>query len=375
MRVVFVGLYTDPEHRAPDVLVDGGWRGFGRAAIAVAGAGHTRIRVSIVQAASRDAEREIAGVPCSFVRVRTPLGVGRVIDRVRALGPDLIHYQGFVRPFGLGRLLRAFPQTPVLVQDHGTKRAALGGWRRLLYRRSLTNVAAVAFTSRAQADAFVAAGILPRGIRAFEVIEISTRFAPGDQEAARRETGLAGDPCLLWAGQLDANKDPLRILDAVSRTARALPATRLYMCYRSAPLLEVVRARVDDDPSLAQRVVLVGHVPHAAMERYFQAADFLVQASHDEGSGGALIESLACGTTPIVTDIPSFRRITGNGVCGGLVPLTGGDFATTIATWAARDKAGLRRSARQHFERELSFEAMGRQLCQTYLALRQSSRP
>src|SRR5262249_38618635 len=65
--------------------------------------------------------------------------------------------------------------------------------------------------------------------------------------------------------------------------------------------------------------------PHSSMEAHLRAADFLVQASHAEGSGVALIEALACGTTPLVTDIPSFRRITGAGAAGSLTPV--GDAA------------------------------------------------
>jgi glycosyltransferase involved in cell wall biosynthesis len=95
-----------------------------------------------------------------------------------------------------------------------------------------------------------------------------------------------------------------------------------------------------------------------------------VQASHAEGSGGALIDALACGTTPLVTDIPSFRRITGDGACGALVPIDDADaLAHAIRDWARRDRPMLRRRAREHFERDLSFDALGRQLRAAYDAV------
>ena len=135
--------------------------------------------------------------------------------------------------------------------------------------------------------------------------------------------------------------------------------------------VEAVRRRIASDPALGPRVQLLGEVPHAEIEPYYRAADFLVQASHAEGSGGALIDALACGTTPLVTDIPSFRRITGDGACGALVPV---DNATALADalrdWGRRDRRTLRRQAREHFERDLSFDAIGRQLCAAYEAVR-----
>jgi hypothetical protein len=48
------------------------------------------------------------------------------------------------------------------------------------------------------------------------------------------------------------------------------------------------------------------------------AADLFVSGSQREGSGTALLESLACGLPPIVTDIPSFRMLTCDGRIGAL---------------------------------------------------------
>ena len=47
------------------------------------------------------------------------------------------------------------------------------------------------------------------------------------------------------------------------------------------------------------------------LDLWFSAADGYVSGSHREGSGFALIESMSCGCVPIVTDIPSFRKISG----------------------------------------------------------------
>jgi len=373
-HVVIVGTHLDQLHRAPDTLIAGGWRDFGRPAAAVRRLG---VRVAIVQAAWEDAEREVDGVPCSFVCeqgdpfVRLPGGwkfrrqPHRLLERVAALRPDLIHFEGLLFPQSLRALARAFPHVPILAQDHGTK--CPRGLRRRWYRWGFRPLAAVAFTARAQAEPFTRAGVLREDIPIYEVIEGSSPFTPGDQAAARAATGLSGDPSLFWVGNLDANKDPLTVLDAVARASRTLPDLRLHMCFRHAPLHAAVQTTIAADERLAERVRLIGEVAYPGIELLFRSADFLVQASHAEGSGYGLIEALACGTTPLVTDIPSFRRITGDGACGALVPVDDpAALADAIVDWSRRNRAELRQRARAHFERELSFTAIGRQLQTAY---------
>jgi glycosyltransferase involved in cell wall biosynthesis len=118
---------------------------------------------------------------------------------------------------------------------------------------------------------------------------------------------------------------------------------------------------------LQSRVHLVGALKHADVQWALRAADFLLQASHREGSGYAVIEALACGTTPIVTDIPSFRRITGGGAVGAL--FSAGDvhgMARALLRLTAQDQAALRTQATRHFEVNLTFDAVGRELRAAY---------
>ena len=373
MRVVVVWLHLDPGERAPHVLLSG-WRDFGRPQ-AEAMQVSPGLETAMVHAAWEDDRRSVLGVDCHFVResrplVRLPGGhsfrplPSRLYEKIRSLAPDLIHVEGLLCPRELRALARELPGVPLVVQDHGSKLPQ--GWRRFRARHGFQPVAGVIFTARAQADPFKRARILPADVPVYEVIEGSSTFEPGEQEVARRRTGLTGDPCILWLGNLDDNKDPLTVLDAVAAASAALPDLRLFMCFRRTPLLGAVRARLAD-PRLAGRVTLLGEVDHARTETYLQAADFIIQASHDEGSGFAVIEALACGTTPLVTDIPSFRRITGDGAFGALVPVQNADrLGRAVIQWSALERTALRRRARRHFEQSLSFPAVGRELRAVY---------
>ena len=223
------------------------------------------------------------------------------------------------------------------------------------------------FTHREQARPFVEAGVLPDAMPIFEVLEVSSWFTPGDQDEARRATGLGGEPCLLWIGHLDPNKDPLTVLAAFEAAAPHLADPHLWCCYESTELLQQVRDRVRSSGVLRDRVHLLGRIPHERVEHLGRAADFLIGGSHRESTGVAVVEAMACGATPLVSDIPSLRRITGEGEVGSLTP-PGDSPAMTRALleWAARDRSTLRRRVRKHFEERLSFDAVARQLCDAY---------
>jgi glycosyltransferase involved in cell wall biosynthesis len=172
---------------------------------------------------------------------------------------------------------------------------------------------------------------------------------------------------VLWVGHLNTNKDPLTVLQGISAAACSLPRLQLYCCFGSAPLLEPVQARIAADPNLLGRVHLLGRIAHARVEQLMRAADLFVLGSHHEGSGYSLIEAMACGLPPVVTDIPSFRTLTGGGAVGTLWQQDDPRaLRNALVSIAARADAGMRTAVRNHFDRELSFDALGRKLAAMY---------
>ena len=124
-------------------------------------------------------------------------------------------------------------------------------------------------------------------------------------------------------------------------------------------MLGEVRARLGGDPRLAGRVHLLGRVPHAQVETLLRASDLYVSGSRAEGSGYAAIEAMACGVTPVLTDIPAFRALTDDGRIGRLWPC--GDaqrLAEALLLEATKPTSPER--VRAHFDARLSFDAVGR---------------
>jgi glycosyltransferase involved in cell wall biosynthesis len=365
MRVVQVNCARDPLRRKGTDLLDA-WSTLPSVASAVRSAG---AEVSVVQSANEDCECERNGVSFHFVAEpwfggKSSAGYApwRIARAAKALRPRVVHMNGLAFPFHT-RALCALG-IPVLVQDHANDPRSR---MRHLRRWGLAKAAGLAFTSREQASPFFANGSIKSGMPVFSIPESSTDFRDGDVAEARRLTGVHGNPAVLWVGHLDENKDPMTILEAFSRTVTRVADAHLWVCYLQAPLLERVRTRLASDALLASRVHLLGPVPHECVELLCRAADFFMLGSRRESCGYALLEALACGATPIVTDIPAFRALTGNGAVGALCkPGDANAFSDALASLAACSIDALRTQAVLHFKSEVSFPVVGQKLLAAY---------
>src|SRR5262249_42463193 len=71
---------------------------------------------------------------------------------------------------------------------------------------------------------------------------------------------------------------------------------------------------------LAERVIFAGAIDHKETPPFFRSADLTVlPSSPPESFGLVLIESLACGTPVVASDIPGVRTVVSHGVDGLLV--------------------------------------------------------
>jgi glycosyltransferase involved in cell wall biosynthesis len=64
----------------------------------------------------------------------------------------------------------------------------------------------------------------------------------------------------------------------------------------------------------------IGWVPRSELPRYLSSADIYVSSSLSDGTSNSLLEAMACGLAPIVTDIPANRAWISDGENGFLFP-------------------------------------------------------
>jgi glycosyltransferase involved in cell wall biosynthesis len=366
LHVAQISFANDAAKRRPAELLEA-WSTVADVAKAAACAG---VRVSVIQACAHSEELERNGARFHFL----PFGDGAATRAenvgfhklIGRLGPDVLHVQGLGFSRDVIELARAAPKTPILLQDRAN-RPPRRIWRWPQWRRALSAVRGVAFCAKEQAEPFKRVRLMPARTAVYEVPATSTSFTPGERTEARGATGLAGDPCVLWVGHLNHNKDPSTVLEGISLAAKHLPNVQLWCCFGEAPLMKSVQRRIEIDPRLAGRVHLLGRVAHERIELLMRAADFFVSGSHREGCSFSIIEALACALPPVVTDIPSSRALIGSGAVGALWPRGNAQqLMQALLRLSAQPQAPLRAAARSHFERELSFAAVGRKLQTVY---------
>jgi len=364
LHVAQISFFLDPNRDPARILQD--WWPLVDAAEMVAQAG---VSVSVVQACQQSQSLTRQGVSYHFVAPErgsaSIVRSGAFAAVLRDLKADVFHIHGLGFGADMLALAKLAPDTPIFVQDHAGH--VPRPWRRHAFRRGLSVAAGISFCTLEQAQPFVRAGLFRQQTALCEIPECSSRFTPGDRHAARAATGVHGDPAVLWVGHLNSNKDPLTVLAGVAAAVQRLPGLQLWCCFGSAPLLSDVQARIDVDPLLRGRVHLLGKASHGNVEQLMRAADLFVLGSRKEGSGCALIEALACGLPPVVTDIPSFRALTGGGKVGALWPCGDAEqMCKALLSVAAHPREAMGQAVRAHFDAEVSFHAVGRKMVAAY---------
>jgi glycosyltransferase involved in cell wall biosynthesis len=374
MRVVQLNLAADFTIPGSEALLDRyhtltGWS----RALAAGGA-----EVTVVQRFTTDVHLQRAGVPYVFVRDGSPgllppwATSAPAIAAVRDHAPDVVHVNGLMFPEMTVALREALgARVGIVLQNHsGIVPRSAPLLRRIVRRRwtrAFQAADACSFTSAALAAPWRNVG-LPATLAVIEIPEASTGFTPILRDEARAITRITGAPALLWVGRLDANKDPLTVLRGIETAFVEVAEARLWMLAVDAGMRDAVRQRIDASPELWRRVTMLEPVPYERMPLYYSSADILVSGSHHEGSGYALIEAIACGVTPCVTDIPAFRALSGS--CGVLWrPGDPDACAVAIRQAAALTAPAHRKSVRAHFDDRLSWRVIGRDTLAAYSGL------
>jgi glycosyltransferase involved in cell wall biosynthesis len=156
-----------------------------------------------------------------------------------------------------------------------------------------------------------------------------TLFRPDDRIFARQALGLAR-PTLLAVGNLVALKRHTLMIEALAR----LPDFELVIVGEGPERGAIERAAREFD--VAGRVHLLGRVPQAQLPRIYSAADFLLLVSAHEGWPNVLLESMACGTPVVVSDMEGITDIVGATEAGRVVAdATPSRLADTIRDFSA----------------------------------------
>lgn len=332
-----------------------------------------KYQVESIEQINYDGVLECKGVKYHFLnftkQVRYfPRGLHRYI---KELQPDIILINGLIFPLQVIQLrLKLGRRTKIILLHRGEK--PYRGIKRLIQKLADRYIDAYLFTSAEFGKEWTTHGNIGNQNKIHEVIQASSVFYPQKKKQARSITGTEGSPVFLWVGRLDANKDPITIVKAFIQFAALEPGAKLYMIYQSDELINDIKKLLSFDTKTSAAVKLVGKVAHGELQNWYNAADFIISGSHHEGSGVGVCEAMSCGCVPVVTDIISFRKMTGPGKCG-LLYEPGNVSALVEALKQTRmlDMEKESEKTLQQFKRELSFEAIARKIEQVIVSLKQ----
>jgi glycosyltransferase involved in cell wall biosynthesis len=155
----------------------------------------------------------------------------------------------------------------------------------------------------------------------------------------------------------------LTVVKAFIRFIEHQPGAKLYMIYQTTELLREIEDLAEENVKWKESICLIGKIPHDQLGYWYNSADFIISGSYYEGSGVAVCEAMSCGCIPILTDIVSFRKMTGPGKCGLLYKA--GDeeeLLSALLQTKKLDKDKERARVLEQFQKELSFEAIAREI-------------
>lgn len=129
------------------------------------------------------------------------------------------------------------------------------------------------------------------------------RFQPQEPASARQALGWPDMPTLLSVGNLVENKGHHIAIELLS----VLPEFRLVIV-GAGPEMSRLQA-LSGSLGVAGRVTFVGSVPQERLSTYYGASNILLLASNREGWPNVLLESMACGTPVVATNVGGVPEI------------------------------------------------------------------
>jgi glycosyltransferase involved in cell wall biosynthesis len=222
--------------------------------------------------------------------------VRRVIDE--AGGIDLIDAHYFYPDGVAAALLARELGKPLVITARGTDINLIPEFalprRQILW--AARQAAGMITVCGALKDALVGLGAEAAKIRVLRNGVDLAKFYPCPRAEARRRFAVCG-PTLLSVGLLIPRKGHDIVIGALPH----LPEATLLIAgdgpERGA--LERLAARL----GVGQRVRFLGVIPHEDLAQLYSAADALVLASSREGWANVLLESMACGTPVVASDV------------------------------------------------------------------------
>ncbi len=253
--------------------------------------------------------------------------VARVIDPVHAARPfDVIDAEFFFPDGPAAILLGQRYGIPVSIKARG---ADIHHWGHAAttaaqVRNAAIQADGILAVSEALADDIAALGVNRAKITVHRTGIDRALFAVRDRAVAKAALGITG-PLVVSLGALIERKGHAIVIDAVT----ALAGVSLIIA-GEGPERAALATRIADSGA-ADRIRLLGSVPHGDLPGLMNAADVMALASASEGLANAWVEALASGTPIVIPDAGGAREVVTTPAAGRIVARDATAFAQAIS--------------------------------------------
>lgn len=178
----------------------------------------------------------------------------------------------------------------------------------------------VAATSREEKDLIHYYSASPQKIKIIPCGVNLNLFKPMDRKKVRMTLGLDHQKILLFVGRLDPLKGLEQLLKAFSEIPKKCMANLIVVGgddynHTGTHKLDSMAAEL----GIQSRIHFAGSVEQEELVRYYNAADICIIPSYYESFGMVALESLACGTPVIATDVGAMSEILSQPVAGEII--------------------------------------------------------
>lgn len=168
----------------------------------------------------------------------------------------------------------------------------------------------IAATGKEKEGLILHYGALPETISVIPCGVNLELFQPVDKEAARQQLGFNGNKNILFVGRLEPLKGIDRLLMAMTYLENRGGTRLLVIGGDGNSQHEIERLqRLSRELHIQDSVIFLGLIKQEKLPLYYSAADVCVVPSYYESFGLVALESLACGTPVVATDVGSARSV------------------------------------------------------------------